>query len=522
MKINKKMKSYTNYFVLLIGIIFIFIALDLCKNINAVYIDLFGKRIKADNNILLNEHDEYYLSYNFVKENLDSEIYFDSISKKVVISSKKGLFKVRVNSESISVNFNEENIDNVGVIERDDKYISLEVLKMAYDINITVCNNTIYIYDNIKFEGKLKNNKIGVYIEGNLKSKITQYIDKSDKITVIYEKDNFVFVKLNDDNVGYISNKLVSYTIEAVDSVENNLKSNVYIFADSSNKSIDKDLPIDCVLIDMFEVTQVSTVVNEKNINNTFLNRVKSSGYKMCGIVTNGYNLTGFNTSTMSQILSDETKRLNLINNLNKKIEKYNLDGIVLDFRRLKEKDISNYIQFIKEFKAFTDKDIILNVNTNEYKDYATVINYSDFGIVNTYGQRDLNSTVAGSVCEINWMKNIISSVLKSANSDKVIVGMPAYSILWTEKNSNVVDSEIYNLKAIQDYINKNNLKVKEINGQNYVELKKGSLVYRMWIEDELSIKNRLNIIKDNKLAGVAIYKLGYENDLIINALKNN
>lgn len=522
MKLSEKMKSYTNYYILLIGIVILFIVLNLLSNINTMYIDLFGKRIKTDSSILIKENSEYYLSYGFVKENLDNEVYFDSISKKVVISSDKGLFKAKVASKDISVNFSDREINNIGVIEKEDKYISLEVLRIVYDVNITVCNNTIYIYQTTDFEGKLKNNNIAVYVESNLKSKVVEYVDKSDKISVICEKDDFVFITIDDKNVGYISKQLISYTIEDVDDVASSSKNNVYIFADSSNKSIAKGLPIDGILIDMFEITQVSTTVNEKNINNTFLNKAKTNGYKVYGIVTNGYNLSGFNTATMSQILSDETKRFNLINNLTKKIEEYKLDGIVLDFRRLKEKDISNYIQFIKEFKAFTDKEVILNINTNEYKNYATVINYSDFGIVNVYGQRDLNSTVAGSVSEINWMKNIISSVLKSANNDKVVIGLPAYSILWTEKNSNVVDSEIYNLKAIEDYIKKNNLDVKEVNGQNYVELKKGSLVYRMWIEDELSIKNRLNIIKDNKLAGVAIYKLGYENNVLINTLKNN
>ena len=103
----------------------------------------------------------------------------------------------------------------------------------------------------------------------------------------------------------------------------------------------------------------------------------------------------------------------------------------------------------------------------------------------------------------------------------KIVAGLPAYSILWTEKNSNVINSEIYSMKAMQDYIEKNSLNQKEINGQNYVELKTGSLIYRMWLEDDISLKNRLEIVKKNNLKGIAIYKLGYENDNLINSLKN-
>ena len=138
------------------------------------------------------------------------------------------------------------------------------------------------------------------------------------------------------------------------------------------------------------------------------------------------------------------------------------------------------------------------------------------------YGQRDLNSTVAGSISEIPWMENIINKTLEEANSKKLVIGIPAYSILWTEKNSNVIDAEIYNLSATQDYISKNNLETKysEITKQNYIELKKGSLVYKMWVEDKISIKNRMDIIKSNNIMGVAIYKLGYENNEIIESIK--
>ncbi len=522
MKISEKMKLNANYFILLLSTIFLFLVLNLINNINTMYIDLFGKRIKANDSVMLKENDEYYLSYEYVKENLDSEIYFDTISRKVVISSEVGLLKARVNEKNININYEEVAINSVGVIEKENIYISLEVLEKAYGLEITVSSNTVYIYKNVSFDGKVKYNNVHVYLSSNLKSKSVDYVDKKDKIKAIYEKDNFVFVKVNEKNVGYISKKLLKYSIEKQEIKQDNLEQKNYIFADSSNTKIQSGMPINGVLVDMFEVTQVSATVNEKNINNNLLTSIIKNGYKIYGIVNNGYDLSGFNTATLSQILSDETKRLNLINNLSSKIEKYNLAGIVLDFKRLKEKDISNYIQFVKEFKAFSGKEVIVNIDANEYKKLVKLINYSDFSIINTYGQRDLKSTVSGSVSEISWMKEIIENSLKEAHNEKVVVAIPSYSILWTEKNSHVIDAEIYNLKAIKDYINKNNLDVKEVSGQNYVEMKKGSLVYRMWLEDELSISNRLKIIKENNLAGVAIYKLGYENNTLIDVLKNN
>lgn len=522
MNLKGKIKDLTNYIVLILSIIILFVLLHLIGVSSNMYIDLFGNRIKATENILIKENDEYYLSYKYVKENIDNEIYFDNISKKIVISSDNGLYKAKLDSKNINVNFEDIDINNIGVIQSEEKYISLEVLKTAYNMEWTVCNKTIYGYNNNYYEGKVKNNAVGVYKEDNFKSNIVDYVNKNDKIKIISEKGNFALVKVNDKEVGYILKRLLKYTIPEIKKEKQENKENVYMFADVNSRNVQKDLPIDGIMLDMFEVTQTSTNINENNFYNSFITSCKNNGYKLYGIIGNGYELASFNTSTTSQILADESKRINLINNITNKIEEYSLDGIALDFRKLQEKDIHNYIQFIKELKAFSKKEVIVNIDASEYEQYSQVINYTDFSIINVYGQRDAKASRAGSISEIKWMKEIIENCIENAKKEKIVVGIPAYTILWTEKNSNVIDSDIYNLKAISEYVKENELKPKEVNGQNYVELKKGSLVYRMWLEDELSISNRLNIIKDNKVEGIAIYKLGYENETLINILKNN
>lgn len=522
MKFKGKIKNLTNYFILLISIIFIFVLLHLIKNnTNDLCIELQCNRVKASNNILAKEKDEYYLSFSYVKQNIDNEIYFDSVSKKVVISSGKGLFKIKIDDRKININYEDETLNYKGVIEKDDKYISLDIIDKAYNIDQSINNNTIYLYKEGYYDGKVKYNNASLYKTGNIKSIIVDYVDKKDKIKVISEFDEFVFVKVNDKEVGYILKNAVEYKVKN-NKEENSVKVNsVYIFADENNKTIQNDLPITGVIVDMFEVSQTSVNVNEKNINKNFLNKIQQSEYKLYGKIGNGYNLAGFSTTTMSQLLSDEAKRASLINNINEKIKEYNLDGVVLDFKKLKEKDISNYIQFIKELRSLTNKNVVASIDANEYKIYSVVANYTDFSIVNAYNQRDLKSMVSGSVSEIGWTTSLIENCLTKIAREKLVIGIPAYTILWTEKNSTVVDSQIYNLKAIQNYIEKNKLELKQINGQNYAELKKGNLIYRMWLEDEFSINNRLNVIKENNLKGIAIYKLGYENDDLIKILKN-
>lgn len=358
-----------------------------------------------------------------------------------------------------------------------------------------------------------------MYAKNNTKSKIVGYVYKTDKIIGFFENEDFVFVKINDSDVGYVLKDMIKYSIKDKEEKQVEEKNKVYVFADNNTGAVSKNISADAIFINMFDITKQSASINVRSINDKFLDTLRQNDIDIYGIVSNGYNLAGFNTSTISQILADESKRITLINNLEEKVKQYNLAGIVIDFRMIKETDVHNYIQFIKEFKALSGKDVLVNIDANEYKNYMNLINYSDLAILNIYGLRDLNSTVSGSISDINWMENVIKDVLNVAHAEKIIVGIPAYTILWTEKNSNVVNSEIYNLTAIEEYISKNSLtkKYNENAKQNYVELRKGSLTYKLWVEDEVSIKNRIQIIQDNNINKVAVYKLGYQNDSIMN-----
>jgi spore germination protein YaaH len=71
----------------------------------------------------------------------------------------------------------------------------------------------------------------------------------------------------------------------------------------------------------------------------------------------------------------------------------------------------------------------------------------------------------------------------------------------------------VYTIKEANNYINTNKLKVTydEKAGQNYVEYTKGDLTYKMWIEDSVSMKNRVNIINTFGLGGLAAWQKGFE-----------
>ena len=55
------------------------------------------------------------------------------------------------------------------------------------------------------------------------------------------------------------------------------------------------------------------------------------------------------------------------------------------------------------------------------------------------------------------------------------------------------------------------NLEWLEDCGQYYAEYQYNGKTYKIWVEDQKSIGEKLNVMKENHLAGASFWKLGYE-----------
>ena len=47
--------------------------------------------------------------------------------------------------------------------------------------------------------------------------------------------------------------------------------------------------------------------------------------------------------------------------------------------------------------------------------------------------------------------------------------------------------------------------------GQKYASAESNGVLYQMWIEDYASLENKLAVVAEKDLAGVAAWRLGYE-----------
>lgn len=113
----------------------------------------------------------------------------------------------------------------------------------------------------------------------------------------------------------------------------------------------------------------------------------------------------------------------------------------------------------------------------------------ADYIILMGYDQRGAWSNTSGSISEVSWVEGNVKSLIEDSKipADKIILGVPFYTRLWSEKSGELKPStQIFTMKDCVEYIKTNNLTpvFDEDAGQNYVEHKKGDVTYKLWIED--------------------------------------
>lgn len=495
------------------------------NQINLVYeSEILGEKgiIEKDN--------EIYIPVNTIKETFDPYIYINDDMESITITTADHVIKMRnkestyfVNDEELSLSLPLYTIDGTS-------YLPINILEEIYGIATDYNPDTkILSIDNknITTANMLKNGKL--YFNKAKNSKIITNLKKADKLTIFEENQDLTLVRSSQGYVGYVKTQLLGNktTIPETEKEQkalwqptNGKISMVFdqLTSINASSSIEKRTEIDnldiiCPTFFSFENTKGDI----RNIaDKSYIQWAHNQGYQVWALLTDN-----FDAATSRAVLTNDETRAYVIKQLLAYCSMYELDGINLDFESVPADCSQQWLQFVRELTPRLHQEgIIVSVDcfvpkpwTAQYmrKELAEVVDYI---VVMGYDEHYKGSEESGSVASISWSREAITATLnQDVPKEKLILGVPFYTRIWTEENGKITDASSYSMNQAYSIMKEKNAHINwlENMGQYYGEATKNETTYKCWFEDARSIKERLQLVKEYDVAGVAGWKKGLE-----------
>ncbi|MEK8127071.1 glycosyl hydrolase family 18 protein [Paenibacillus filicis] len=232
-----------------------------------------------------------------------------------------------------------------------------------------------------------------------------------------------------------------------------------------------------------------------------------------------------FDSALTTKFLASKDARAKFIQALVSKSAALGVDGINVDFESLAAGDRANFTTFMQEIvQAAHANNLLVSVdlprgsvkwNAKTAFDHEKLADIADYIMTMTYDQYWKGSTEPGSVAGLQWVEEGVKEFLSyGIPRDKLIMGIPFYVREWkVDGSGNLVSNRAVLLKDIPALIrDKKATQTWDASFQQYkVEYNEGGFRYVFWLEDESTVKARIDIAAKHELAGVAAWRLGYD-----------
>lgn len=256
----------------------------------------------------------------------------------------------------------------------------------------------------------------------------------------------------------------------------------------------------------------------------TFKNRLWKRNITPYATVTNLSPSKGFDEQLAHHLLSKKQVRQNLIENIYKVLNKYDLKGVVIDFEGLDQKDKPLFNQFIKELsnrlhpvgmKVALAVPPLSGPNTpswNAAYDYQTLGQHADFLFLMTYDWHWLGGE-PGPIAPVSSIRKTLNYATSVIPNEKIILGIPLYAYDWplTDKNIEAQSySQQYALnKAIE---NGSVIHYDHRSGAPWFRYTDESGIrHEVWFEDARSLLAKYRLVKKYNLHGVGGWQIDFD-----------
>ncbi len=376
-----------------------------------------------------------------------------------------------------------------------------------------------------------------VRYQGGVKSDVLTDVSRGTEVIVLEEMENWSKVKAEGAFIGYVENKRLSEQTTVEPTPVTDYTEPVYMSNTRDHKinlawHVVAGMAGNDTLVPLMQGTKSINVVSptwfalSDNAGNftsfaseNYVGTAHDMGLEVWGLIDN-FSHEGIDTY---EVLAGLSTRQHLINGLIDTALQYKLDGINIDFENISLDAGEPFVEFIRELSIpCREHGIVLSVDnyvpmgyTDHYdREEQGVV--ADYVIIMGYDEHHRGSDTAGSVASIDFVEKGIADTVAQVPAHKVINAIPFYTRIWETKGT-TIDSQAVGIETAKQYLADHGIVTAwdEETCQNYGEYQSGDSYYQVWMEDEESIRVKLNIMSKYQIAGVAEWQLAFAVDSV-------
>lgn len=500
---------------------------------------------KLQYDLWMNDKNVIYMSKNDIANYFDKYIYLEKETNQIITTYGEKVGVLPIGKNVIKINDSEISVLSGAIEKGGVYYLPITAMAKVYNINIEyIEKEKILLLDSLdrKLIKADSSKNCSVKYKATSFSKTVDKIKKGDKVICIEDlENNWTKVRTKDGYLGYVKTSALQNEIYVREDIEKTAKTektekinlvwDYYSeYGSAPNRNGTTIEGVNVVSPAFFSLISKGNGEINTNIGNSgidYIRWAKANNYEVWAMFSNNSY-----KETTSEILNSYELRTKVINNIVNLAIQYELDGINLDFENMFVKDKDMYSRFVIELKPkLQEAGIILSVDVtapdgggdwSECYDRNVIGDVADYIVFMAYDQYGAGSKKSGTTAGYNWVETNLKKFINRENipSNKIILGIPFYTRLWIESNETVT-SKTVNMKSV-DMVLPSNV-TKEWNEelkQYYVEYMQNEEKYKMWIEDENSIRHKVSLVKQYNLAGVASWEKDRETEGVWKIIK--
>lgn len=487
--------------------------------------------LKMKNDVYIDENNNVFLSLADVRNYFDKYIEYDKENGSIVTTSEINIAKMSTKDNKITINGQEEELNSSAIEKNETIYLPFsEISEKVYDVDLEYIKDTnTIIIDSLDRKQEVANTtkETKLKYKPQTLSGTLEKLDANEQVVYIEETNNWAEVRSKDGTIGYIKKEdlgnveVAREAKEYIDKVEGkvNLVWDYYSeYAKAPDRTGETMDGVNVVSPSFFSLERGSNgeiYDNAKDDGAEYIEWAHNNNYQVWAMFSNNSL-----KDTTSQILNDYEKRETMIENLMDLVEEYNLDGVNVDFENMNESDKDVYSRFLIELAPRLKKigktlsvDVTAPDGSETWSlcfDRNTIANVADYIVFMAYDQYGTSSNKAGTTAGYNWVEANVKKFLgqEDVDPEKIILGIPLYMRLWEEEEDGTAKPEVVNMKDMFDVLPENQVATwDEELKQYYVEYEEDGKTYKMWVENEKSVGEKINLANQYNLAGIAFWE---------------